>query len=179
MQQAPDEKERLQMLTTILQGATMSADVDLGALAVETAALVAQDLVSLARGARHAALQRVIKRSSVPPSTSTFRSRADHRAFHHQVEPAGKLCLRRTLPHVRGLRTSPRRRSIVLLREHRCTQDPERLLGRRRRSCDCQARDFGHGRAAASEAGTFRQRVEEAIRHPLVWTAWYRKDTLG
>lgn len=81
MQQAPDEKERLQMLTTVLQGATMSADVDLGALAVETAALVAQDLVSLARGARHAALQRVIKRSSVTPSTSTIRSRADHRKF--------------------------------------------------------------------------------------------------
>lgn len=60
--QAPDERERLRILETILAGVNISADVDLGALAVETAALVAQDLVALVRGARNAALQRVILR---------------------------------------------------------------------------------------------------------------------
>lgn len=46
--EAPGEAERLSMLQTIFSGAILSPDVSLRAIAVQTAALVARDLVDLA-----------------------------------------------------------------------------------------------------------------------------------
>ncbi|CCO34592.1 Peroxisomal biogenesis factor 6 AltName: Full=ClaPEX6 [Rhizoctonia solani AG-1 IB] len=64
--EAPDERRRLRMLNTIVAGQKLplAADVELSAVARETAALHAGDLVHLVRGARDQALKRVLKELS-------------------------------------------------------------------------------------------------------------------
>jgi peroxin-6 len=61
--QAPDEAERLKILSTILSGTAVAPDVDLRLLATKTAALVAADLVDLIRRAQNVAVQRTITAS--------------------------------------------------------------------------------------------------------------------
>ncbi|KAF8758335.1 AAA protein [Rhizoctonia solani] len=64
--EAPDERRRLRILNTVVasQKLPLGADVELGAVARETAALHAGDLVHLVRGARDQALKRVLKELS-------------------------------------------------------------------------------------------------------------------
>ena len=57
--QAPDERQRLEILTAVLADTPVAADVDLTSIAVQTAALVAQDIVSLVARAKRAAVQRL------------------------------------------------------------------------------------------------------------------------
>ncbi|ELU45066.1 peroxisomal biogenesis factor 6 [Rhizoctonia solani AG-1 IA] len=65
--EAPDERRRLRILNTVVasQKLPLGADVELGAVARETAALHAGDLVHLVRGARDQALKRVLKDSNL------------------------------------------------------------------------------------------------------------------
>jgi peroxin-6 len=65
--QAPDERERLQIIRSILSQTSIAADVDLESIAVQTAALVAQDLVSLVQRASSAAVSRISGPSSSLP----------------------------------------------------------------------------------------------------------------
>ncbi|CDZ96282.1 Peroxisome assembly factor 2 containing the AAA-type ATPase domain [Phaffia rhodozyma] len=61
--QAPDEKERLSILRRIIAETPIAADVDVKNLAVQTAALVAQDLVALVARAKSAAVGRTSESS--------------------------------------------------------------------------------------------------------------------
>lgn len=77
--EAPGESERLSMLETLTKDEHLAADVALRSLAVQTAALVANDLVDLVRRAKLSAAQRIlaflpsstIESSPMPSSTST------------------------------------------------------------------------------------------------------------
>lgn len=62
MLQAPSESERLAMLEVILGDDIISPDVSVKHIAVQTAALVANDLVDLAARARLMATQRMTER---------------------------------------------------------------------------------------------------------------------
>jgi peroxin-6 len=57
----PGDSERLDTLSALLRETTLSSDVLLDSLAVQTAALVARDLVDLVGRAENAALDRVSK----------------------------------------------------------------------------------------------------------------------
>ncbi|CAE6380702.1 unnamed protein product [Rhizoctonia solani] len=72
--EAPDERRRLKMLNTVVvsQKLLLGPDVELGAVARETAALHARDLVHLIRGARDQALKRVFRELSDIKSKSNF-----------------------------------------------------------------------------------------------------------
>lgn len=59
--QAPAEAERLSMLQDMLAADCLAADVSIKSLAVQTAALVAGDLVDLCNRARVTATQRLVK----------------------------------------------------------------------------------------------------------------------
>jgi peroxin-6 len=59
--EAPGESERLSILRSLTKGDIVAPDVSLHALAVQTAALVANDLVDLVRRARCAATERVFE----------------------------------------------------------------------------------------------------------------------
>ncbi|GAA5839198.1 hypothetical protein JCM9279_002624 [Rhodotorula babjevae] len=73
--EAPGEPERLAILRSLTSADLLAPDVSLRALAVQTAALVANDLVDLVRRARAAAAERVLalpslSTSTPPPSSS-------------------------------------------------------------------------------------------------------------
>ncbi|GAA5891486.1 hypothetical protein JCM8208_007299 [Rhodotorula glutinis] len=79
--EAPGEPERLAILRSLTSADLLAPDVSLRALAVQTAALVANDLVDLVRRARAAAAERVLALPSLstappPPSSSTSSSSA-------------------------------------------------------------------------------------------------------
>lgn len=57
--QAPDETARLEILQNVLSDTVLASDVDVKAIAVQTAALVADNLVSLVERAKGAAIRRV------------------------------------------------------------------------------------------------------------------------
>ncbi|KPV72060.1 uncharacterized protein RHOBADRAFT_39809 [Rhodotorula graminis WP1] len=74
--EAPGEPERLAILRSLTSADLVAPDVSLRALAVQTAALVANDLVDLVRRARAAAAERVLalpslSTSSPPPLSSS------------------------------------------------------------------------------------------------------------
>ncbi|KAM0745708.1 AAA-domain-containing protein [Meredithblackwellia eburnea MCA 4105] len=69
--EAPSEPERLSIITSLTSTSVLAPDVSLRALAVQTAALVANDLVDLVRRAREGAVGRVLK--SLPSSNINDR----------------------------------------------------------------------------------------------------------
>jgi len=70
--EAPGEPERLAILQNLTRSEHLAPDVSLRSLAVQTAALVANDLVDLVRRARAAAAERVL--SLLSPSSPTSPS---------------------------------------------------------------------------------------------------------
>ncbi|GAA5889484.1 hypothetical protein JCM5296_005959 [Sporobolomyces johnsonii] len=68
--EAPGEPERLAILKNLTKGDHLAPDVALRSLAVQTAALVANDLVDLVRRARAAAAERVLALNSSPSPSS-------------------------------------------------------------------------------------------------------------
>ncbi|EGU11434.1 hypothetical protein RTG_02592 [Rhodotorula toruloides ATCC 204091] len=75
--QAPAEPERLAILRNLTASDIISPDVSLRSLAVQTAALVANDLVDLVRRARAAAAERVLELASSTDATTPAPSLAD------------------------------------------------------------------------------------------------------
>ncbi|BGP27447.1 peroxisomal biogenesis factor 6 [Rhodotorula toruloides] len=72
--QAPAEPERLAILRNLTSADIISPDVSLRSLAVQTAALVANDLVDLVRRARAAAAERVLELASSSDDTAPTRA---------------------------------------------------------------------------------------------------------
>ncbi|BGP11179.1 peroxisomal assembly protein [Rhodotorula toruloides] len=70
--QAPAEPERLAILRNLTASDIISPDVSLRSLAVQTAALVANDLVDLVRRARAAAAERVLELASSTDATTSL-----------------------------------------------------------------------------------------------------------
>ncbi|GAA5840290.1 hypothetical protein JCM11251_006686 [Rhodosporidiobolus azoricus] len=70
--EAPAEPERLAILRSLTAQDLLAPDVSLRSLAVQTAALVANDLVDLVRRARAAAAERVLELASAPPCSTTI-----------------------------------------------------------------------------------------------------------
>ncbi|GAA5985229.1 hypothetical protein JCM11641_003639 [Rhodosporidiobolus odoratus] len=77
--EAPAEPERLAILRNLTSHDILAPDVSLRSLAVQTAALVANDLVDLVRRARTAAAERVLQiASSAPNAISASRPSLSH-----------------------------------------------------------------------------------------------------